>query len=483
MPDVSQLLSWPVILALLAGTTWGVLLGCLPGITGLTALIMALPLALSLDPIPALVLLISIHAVADTGGAVTAIALAIPGTPSNAATIEDGHALAKAGHLRRTVATAAFASMLGGVLGFFLLCISLPLSLVLVKAAGAPEIFAISALGIVCAARLGSKSLSHGLASIGLGLFLGLIGTQQSTGIPRLWFSYEPLIDGLQLMAVATGLFAGPELVRLIVGDSDATIHAANETKPLRNGIIDTFQRIPIVIKASLVGWLVGLLPGVGGSVSGFLSYVWAGAARPGERTIALRRDGVVAAEAGNNAKEGGDLIPTLAIGVPGGAGMAVLLGVFATFGLMPGPTFANQHPDIVAGLAAALLISNVLGGVMVMLGSRLLVRMLMLPRYALAAAGTVLACLGVVAIRGEIFDLWIAVIFCAAGLAMIRYGFSRPALLLGFVLAPIIETYGAIAYKSYGLAFLLRPGVVIIALIAALIIFRGASALRVHSK
>jgi putative tricarboxylic transport membrane protein len=141
--DLSVLASPVVLLALLGGTVWGVVLGALPGITGLTALVMALPVAASLPPEAGLVLLISIHAVADTGGAVTAIAMAIPGTPSNAATVEDGHALARAGHMARAIAASAFASSLGGAIGFVLLALTLPFSQALVRAAGAPEILAI----------------------------------------------------------------------------------------------------------------------------------------------------------------------------------------------------------------------------------------------------------------------------------------------------------------------------------------------------
>lgn len=479
MFDIAPLLTPAIVLALLGGTLWGVIMGALPGITGLTALILALPVATAMEPLPGLVLLISIHAVADTGGAVSAIALAIPGTPSNAATVEDGHALARSGHLSRTIAASAFASGLGGIIGFGLLCLTLPFSLMLVRAAGAPEILAVSCLGLLCAARLGSQSLRQGLMAASFGVFIGLIGTQQSTGEPRMWFGFDMLLDGFSLMAVATGLFAGPELLRLVVSKIDGTSLKNIGEKPVSAGLTDTLKRPKILIKASLVGWLVGILPGVGGSVSGFLSYAWSGIKLTGERDDDSRRDGVIAAEAGNNAKEGGDLIPTLALGLPGGAGMAVLLGAFMVYGIAPGPGFATHHPDIITGIAIALLVSNILGGLLVAFGSPALIWLLNIPRTVLAPLAVAMACAAVASMRGELFDLWTAALFCLIGVTMINLDYSRPALLLGFVLAPIIETYGSISYNAYGWAFLQRPGVVVAILLSGFLVVRNLPALR----
>lgn len=474
MFDIAPMFTPSVVLALIGGTFWGVIMGALPGITGLTALVLALPVATAMDPLSGLVLLISIHAVADTGGAVSAIALAIPGTPSNAATVEDGHALARSGHLTRTISASAFSSALGGIIGFALLCATLPFSLMLVRAAGAPEILAVSCLGLLCAARLGSQSLRQGLFAASFGVFAGLVGTQQSTGEPRLWFGFDMLLDGFSLMAVATGLFAGPELLRLVVTKVDGTSIQNIGRKPVSAGLKDTLLRPKILMKASLVGWLVGILPGVGGSVSGFLSYAWSGLKLTGPRDDESRRSGVIAAEAGNNAKEGGDLVPTLALGLPGGAGMAVLLGAFMIYGIAPGPGFAASNPDIITGIAMALLLSNIIGGVIVAFGSPALVWLLNVPRAILAPIAVAMACAAVASMRGELFDLWTAALFCLIGVAMIRQGYSRSALLLGFVLAPIIETYGSISINAYGWDFLQRPGVAFALLLGAFLVIRN---------
>ncbi len=462
--------------ALLAGTLWGLALGALPGVTGLTALILALPFATMLDPIPGLILLIAIHAVADTGGAISAITLAIPGTPSNAATVEDGNWLARHGQARRAIAASAFASALGGILGFLLLVAALPFSLWLIRQAGAPEILTVSILGLFSAARFGGGRLHKGFFAVAMGIFAGLIGTRETTGEPRLWFGIEGLYDGLALMAVATGLFAGPEMIRLIGARTGTPVLAEEKPGWRSAGFSDVLSRPVLLLKASVVGWLVGLMPGVGGSVSGFLSYAWAGVQTAEPRDAASRRSGVIAAEAGNNAKEGGDLIPTLTLGLPGGAGMAILLGAFASFGLSPSPTFAVDYPEVISAIAMTLLVANILGGLLVVFGSAAFLALLRIPTNLFAPIVAVLGLAAIATLRNEVMDIWTTAFFAAIGVAMIAKGYSRPAFLIGFILAPVIETYGAISFAAYGWSFLLRPfvlGAFVLCLILAFAGFR----------
>jgi TctA family transporter len=300
------------------------------------------------------------------------------------------------------------------------------------------------------------------MVALSLGIFFGLVGIKNATGEPRLWFGFDPLLDGLEILAVASGLFGGPELLRLVVGEGHPVLAMDGRKGWIAQSWRDVRSRPKIVLKSSLVGWLVGVMPGVGGSVSSFLAYAWSGAARPGPRDVSLRLDGVIAAEASNNAKEGGDLVPTLTLGMPGGAGMSVLIGAFMMYGIAPGPQLIATYPELVIGLAFGLLVSNVLGGGLVAFGASAFVWLLRVPSTVLAPIAITLTAAGVLGVRGELFDLWTAAFFCALGVAMIAFGYSRPAFIMGFVLAPVIETYGSISYQAYGWAFLLRPGVLL---------------------
>ena len=462
-------------LALVGGTVWGIFMGSLPGVTGLTALVLAAPLAVQMDPLSGVVLLIAIHSVSETGGAVTAIAMGIPGTPSNAATVEDGHALARTGWMARAIAAIAIASAFGGAVGFVLLVLTLPVSLALVRLAGAPEIFAVCVLGLVIAARLGSATLRRGLIAVGLGLMCSFVGMQNATGEPRLWFGFPPLLDGFGLLPVATGLFAGPELIRLAAERGRVAFGTGRIGRDaMRMGWQDVRLRWRIVLRSGAIGWLVGVLPGIGGSVASFLSYAASGAGRPpGQRDTESRLDGIVAAEASNNAKEGGDIIPTLVLGVPGGAGMAVLYGALLMLGITPGPTLLGRHPEIAVGVALTLLLSNVIGSALVVVAAPLLVRLMATPPRILAPLVTVVTLIGVLGLHGQVADLRTCLAFAALGVVMLNAGYSRPGFILGFVLGPAVEVYGNISYAAYGWPFLRRPVVVILLLAALALIGR----------
>lgn len=476
MIDIAVTPSLGLFAALIGGVLIGLVGGALPGISGITTMILLLPFVLSLDPAIALTLLLSSHAVIYTGGAIPAIALAIPGTPPNAAALEDGNRLAKLGMAARAIAVAATASGLGGLLGFAVLLMAIPLAIPILRGVGAPEIFMAGLAALICAAHMGAKSLAKGLIPGALGIFLGLVGYQDASGVPRLWFGQTQLLDGIGLIPLIMGLFAGPELVRLAqLRQGEAILPGGGYLGQIREGIKNVLKRPWLVIRSAALGCGVGLIPGVGGEAAAFLGHSTFGRPRRHVSEIDDCITGVIAAETSNNAKEGGALVPTLALGVPGSAGMAVLLGALTLFGLQPGPALAAEAPDLVLLLALILALANLLGSVFVLFLAPVFLLLIRTPVRFLLPVALTLATIGIVAYRSSLFDLVIAAAALVLGMAMARHGYNRTVLLLGFILAPLVETQGAIALAAYGPAFLLRPGVIIVlaVLVAAFLPWR----------
>jgi TctA family transporter len=465
MIEASTLVTLPVLGALGAGVLIGLIGGALPGINGITTLTLLLPFVLPLDPAAALTLLLAAHSVVYTGGAVTAIAIAIPGTPPNAAALEDGHRLARLGLAVRAISVAAAASGAGGLLGFLVLLAAIPLALPILKTVGAPEIFVAALAGLLCVARIGAASFEKGLIPALLGIFLGSVGYQNASGVPRLWFDQTQLLDGIGLIPLIMGLFAGPELARL------AKLRPHEEATPrsryfeqVAQGVRDVVTRPSLVLKSAGIGSIVGIIPGVGGEVAAFVTHAWFGRPARHRSEIDDRITGVVAAETSNNAKEGGALVPTLALGIPGSAGMAIMIGAFVLFGLQPGPSLMAEQTGLVVLLAFVLAFSNLIGSAAVLLFAPALLMLIRTPARTLVPIVVTLAVTGVIAYRGNTYDLVLAAAALALGVGLVRYGYSRAALLLGFILAPFVETYGAISYAAYGVSFLWRPSVLVLA-------------------
>ena len=456
--NVWDFLDWQILAVIAMAVPFGLVCGLLPGVSGITALAILLPFAARLEPLYGLCFLLAAHAVVYTGGSVTAVLFGIPGAPANAAIVADGHALARLGHGPRAAAVAVMVSGLGGLMGCLFLIAMLPLMRLALPLIGSPETFFLAVVGLVCAARIGGRDVVKGLIAASIGLLLGTIGYQSATGVPRFWFGVEHLLDGIGLVPMVTGLFAGPELVALATGAFVIDAAAGGGLKSqLRAAWRDVVARRWLVAKASIVGAAVGVTPGVGGEAAPFLAYAWT-KPKPSGDLVADHIDGVAAPESAANAKEGGSLVPTLALGVPGSAGMAVLLAAFPVFGIDPGPTFMREHGDIVGGLAFTLALSNVVGALAMLALAPLLVRVVRLRPAFLVPLVVTFATMGIVSARGSLADLLIAALFAALGIFMRRFGYNRPSLVLGVVLAPLLETYFNISLGAYGALFFLRP-------------------------
>lgn len=455
-----------VLLLVVGAVAIGLLIGVLPGLGGLTALALLMPFVYGMEPMAGLGFLLAAHAVVYTGGALTSVALGIPGSGPNAATVIDGYPMTRAGRGGEALGAAFAASGLGGLIGAAALVCLLPFMKPLVMHIGSPETFLFAVMGVIYVGVLGERSMARGLIAGGLGLFLAQFGYDRLVGVPRFWLEVDYLLDGIRLVPLVLGLFAVPEILAL-AGDRRPAAGSrgfGEGIAHIRDGIAVVFRRPYLLVKSSLIGVAIGIIPGVGGDTAPFVAYASAKqTARDPDAYGSGIVEGVIAPEASNNAKEGGALVTTLALGIPGSAGMSVLIGGFLLLGLEPGPDFMTNHMDLAIGLVLVLAFANVVAVFFMVAASPLLLKVADLRPRVLAPVLCVLVVLGAYAYQNEPLDVVATFALGALGCVMKALGYSRPALVLGFVMAPLLETYLHISLQAYGPAFLLRPGVLLL--------------------
>jgi TctA family transporter len=462
-----------VLAAMLLGLPLGVVIGLLPGLSGITAFAFLIPFTFGMSPLVGLAFLLASYAAVSQGGSMTAIVLGVPGEVPNAATVIDGYPMAKAGRAGEAIGAALMASALGGLFGCVLLAILLPVIQPIVLSFASPENFVLAVAGICFIAVLSSGSPRRGLIAGAFGVFLSLFGYSPTEGVPRFWMGFDYLLDGFRLVPLAMGLFAMPEILDLIrTGKSIAQADALEpiSLRQVLRGAAAVFRYPGVFFRSSAIGSVIGMMPGVGGATAPFVAYAAAKQTSPHPETFGSGRiEGVIAPEASSNAKEGGALVPTLALGIPGSASMALLLGAFVIRGLQPGTEFLAKHLDLCLALAMVLAFGNVASSVLMFVLSKPLMAITRIPGRALAPALLVLVAIGAYSAESNPVDVLMVFVFGALGVAMERFGYNRPALILGFVLGEMIERYFQVSTNAYGPGFLLRP---ISLLIIALTLF-----------
>jgi TctA family transporter len=347
------------------GVVMGLVLGILPGIGGLSGTALLLPFTFTMDPYTAFGLLLGLASTTSTGDPIPAIMFGVPGGAGSAATVLDGLPMAKRGEAGRALSAAYMSSMLGGVFGAFLMAVTLPVLRPMMLYLGSPELLAFSTLGISMVAVLSGNAPLRGMVAALLGILIAMIGTDPQTGTLRWTFDYLYLWDGLPLVPVVLGLFALPELCDLAIARSSIAADVRfDATGGMWQGAKDCFTHWWLVLRCSWIGAAFGAVPGIGGAVIDWLAYGHAVRTEKGATQSFGKGDvrGVIAAESANNAREGGALVPTVAFGVPGSAGMAILLGAFLIHGLVPGPEMLSKHLDITYSMVWSIALANILG-------------------------------------------------------------------------------------------------------------------------
>ena len=458
------------IALVVGGTLLGVVVGSIPGLGGPVALSLLIPVTFEFEPRFAFLMLAATLGGVNFGGSITAILLNTPGTAPNAATTYDGFPLAKQGRGAEAIAASAVASGAGAVLGLLLFAALLPVLTPVALAFWSPEYFWLALVGIATIAVASDGSVVDDLVAGGIGIVLTFHGVSAVTGGIRYTAGTQYLQSGVPLVPAIIGLFAVAQMVELFASDTTVS-DGGSLTGSRMRGITATLARWPTAVGSGLLGWAIGVIPGVGGTVANFVAYLQAKerSAAPetfGEGNIA----GVIASEAANDAKDGGSLVPTLALGIPGSASTAVLLSALLLHGLTPGPLLIAERLDVVLVVLLALVCSNVLTSAIGLVGSPAFAAVTRIPPAVLVPIVFGLAVVGAFAVRGRIGDVALMSGFGLLGYAMRRLDISRIALIIGLVLGGLVEANFhrslQISGGDYGI-FLARP--LSIALVAVL--------------
>jgi TctA family transporter len=471
---------WKPLGFMLAGIALGFWVGLLPGLGGATTLALMLPFVYTMQPVEAFAFLLGMHAVVATTGDITAVLFGVPGEATTAATVLDGHAMAKKGEAGRALGAALASSMVGALIGAFALAAAIPIVRPLVLSFGSPELFMLAIVGLAFIASLsasGVRGMLRGFLAGGLGLLLATIGQDPQAGIARFTFDLLYLWNGLELVPVLVGIFAIPEIIELCVRRTSIAgeLPAGQLTRGAVQGIKDTFRHFWLTVRCSLIGTFVGIMPGIGGAVGQWMAYGHATqSARSAEERAGFGAGdvrGVLGPGAANNSKEGGALIPTVAFGVPGSTAMAILLGGFFLLGLVPGPDMLSKHLALTFSMVWTIVIANVVTVLACFLFLDRLARLTTVRAGLLVPVIVVLVFIGAYTANNHYGDIVVMLVFGTIGYLMVLAGWPRAPFVLGFVLGKIAESYLYISVARYDAAWLARPVVLAMIVLALAVV------------
>ncbi|TFL16049.1 tripartite tricarboxylate transporter permease [Jannaschia formosa] len=427
-------------LAILIGTLIGIVVGGLPGLGSVVGLTICLPFTFSMEAGPAIFLLLAVYCGSVYGGSISAILINTPGTPQAAATTLDGYPMARAGKGGAALGWATMASVLGGLISCAVLILAAPQLARVAVQFGSIEVFALIVMALTCIAAVSEGSMLKGLLMGAMGLFLSLIGTDPVLGVPRFEFGVFNLSAGLDLIAVVIGLFALSEVLERAALRGSSIESVRNVRIRLPN-FADWRGRWGGLGRASAIGCGVGALPGTGAATAAFIAYALARQTSPRRAGFgAGEPDGIIAAESSNNAVTGSAMIPTLALGIPGDVVTAILLNALIIHGVTPGVRLMDENGPLVYAIFAALIVINLVMLAMAFPVVRLFGQLLRIPERFVLAGVVSLSLIGAAAVRGNPFDVLIAVLFGIAGFALRRGAYPLAPLVIGLVLGPQLE-------------------------------------------
>jgi putative tricarboxylic transport membrane protein len=425
-----------------AGVFVGTFVGMLPGIGPINAIAILIPItfAAGIPPESALILMTGIYYGSQYGNSISTILLNVPGTASAVVTALDGHAMTRAGRGGPALAMAAIASFFGGTVSIFFLVLFAPLLAEWAIRFGPAEYFALMVFAFAALSSLAGGSLAKGLAATAFGLLLATVGLDPNSAIPRYTFGEIKLLDGMDFVVVTIGLFAVSEVLQLLE-ETERGQAATQSFGRVMISLKEFVDTLGTMIRGSVLGFLVGVLPGAGGTIASFLAYSTEQRISDREGTFGkgdIR--GVAAPESANNAAANGAMIPLLTLGVPGSGTTAVLLGALLGLGVTPGPLLIQEEPDLFWGLAASMYVGNVFLLLLNLPLVGLFVRALTLPRWFLLPGVAALSFVAVYAVNQSPFDLVLMTGFGVVGFLMRKGGFPLAPVILGLVLGPLME-------------------------------------------
>jgi TctA family transporter len=422
------------------GCVVGTLVGVLPGIGPVATIAMLLPITYGLEPVTALIMLAGIYYGASYGGSTTAILVNLPGEMSSVVTVLDGHQMARQGRAGAALSIAALGSFFAGSVATVVIAMFAPLLADLALKFDAAEYFSLMVLGLVAAVALAHGSVLKAILMTILGLLLGMIGTDVNSGIARFSFNTPELIDGIGFVAMTMGLFAFAEIAVNLERSAPSRVVAA------RIGSLwltwkELVQSFPAVVRGSVVGMLLGILPGGGATLSAFASYTLEkklakDPSRFGKGAI----EGVAGPESANNAGAQISFVPMLTLGIPSNAVMALMVGALIIHDIQPGPEIMTKTPHLFWGLIASMWIGNAMLVILNLPLIGLWVKLLSVP-YRLLYPLILLCCaIGAYSTNNNMFDVWVAIVFGVLGYIFLKLECEPAPLLLGYILGPLLE-------------------------------------------
>ena len=415
-----------------------------PGISGITLMAIAIPLTVDWDPLPIMLIFGAFVGGATFMGSVTSILFNIPGSAPNAATVLDGYPMAQQGRAKTAIACSAAASALGSTFGVVVLIMLIPVMRQAMLAFGPPEFMMLAVWGLATLAALARGSVVKGLGTAGIGLLLSFIGYDARTAELRYTFGSTYLREGLSLVPVFLGMFALTAVMDLAVSRR-TTISGESGVEALRgsarDGILAVFHNFGLFLRSSVLGTVVGMIPGIGATVASFLAYGQAvHTAKDRSRFGKGDIRGVLAPEAANDAKDGGALIPLLAFGIPGGIGTAMLLTTLTLHGLVPGKDLMDNQLSLVFVLIWSMFLSNWLTSILGIAAAQALASITVMRTEVLVPIILVFATLGAYAYRGRFSDVIVAYLFGVLGYFLKTFGWPLIPLVIALVLGPMFE-------------------------------------------
>ncbi|MCM3398711.1 tripartite tricarboxylate transporter permease [Oceanobacillus profundus] len=434
-------LSLEAIMFVAIGVVVGTFIGMIPGLGPITAIAVMIPITFGMDPAAALIMMAGVYYGAMYGGSTSSILLNAPGVAGTVAAAFDGYPMAQQGKAGKALAISAIASFVGGTVSVILLMLLAPALSSVAVAFGPPAYFALMLMGLTAISSLSEGSTIKALLSAVIGFMIVTIGIDAQTGTQRFTFGNINLLEGIDFLVIALGLFALAEVCTLIINRKDLNMNDAHKIGSLRLSKDDFNEMKGPMTRQSFLGFIIGVLPGAGATISSFIAYI-------SEKKLSKKPDefgkgsirGLAAPETANNAATSGAFVPLLSLGIPGSGTTAVMLGAFIVLGVQPGPLLMTDRPEIFWGIIASMYIGNVF---LLLLNLPLipyLAKILLIPRPLLISLVIMFSTVGVYAISFNTFDLYMLLLFGIIGFLMRLFAFPAAPLILAFILGGMME-------------------------------------------
>jgi putative tricarboxylic transport membrane protein len=477
--SILQLLTISGLVAFLLMVPIALISGAMPG-GGLPVTVVVLSIAIHLEPMVAIILMLTFIAASDVAEPVPSILLGVPGSRSAQATVLDGYPMARQGLAGVALGASYMTTLFGGIIGAAVLLMILPVAREVLRLFGSAEFFLFGLLGVAAVAVVSSGALVKGILTALFGFGIALIGFSPTGGVVRANFGIDYLWDGVPLIPIVVGLFAIPEVIDLVTGNSSVARQRVDEMlrnagKDVNVGMKVALKHKYLMVRSSILGTVVSMMPGLGASAAHWMAYAHARQTEPGAKETFGTGDvrGIIAADSVNNSSDGGNLVPTLVFGIPGSGGMAIFLGLLVVLGFMPGPAMLREDMDIVLSMVWIIVAANVISVPVMLLFAPQVVKVTAMSPNILAPIVIGFVTLAAFQATNALGDLITMMGFAVLGLFMKRYGWPRPPILIAVVLAGVVERYMWLSINTLGSDMFLRPQfITIIALVTGVSIW-----------